>query len=279
MAARRRLLSDTGVTLGWGSGLALLALAAAAYALPASAQSPPPADELLDEFIVGNRILADQGVIADGFGHLSMRSAADPNHFHMTRARAAGLAARDDVMEFDLDGKPLDQQGRRIFSERFIHAEIYRARPDVNAVVHSHAPSVIPFGVTATPLRPVSHMAGFLLGAVPVFEIREAGGAETDMLVKTAQLGAALAKKLGPAPAVLMRGHGFNTVGRSIKQAVSRAIYTDLNARILTDALRMGSVTYLNENEAAMIAETNDASIERSWEIWKVKALANTPKL
>ena len=197
----------------------------------------------------------------------------------MSRARAAGLVTLEDVLEIDLDGKPVDPQGKRAFIERFIHAEIYRARPDVNAVVHSHAPSVIPFGVTATPLRPVSHMAGFLLGAVPVFEIREAGGEATDMLVKTNALGAALAKKLGSAPVVLMRGHGFNTVGSSIKQAVSRAIYTDLNARILAESLRMGSVTYLNDSEAAKIAETNDAAIERSWEIWKVKALANTPKL
>ena len=262
-------------------GAAVLVLVATiSCALPAAAQSPKGAGaELIDEFVLANRILADQGVIADGFGHLSVRSPVDPGRFYMARARAAGLVTRDDAMEFDLDGKPLDLQGRRIFSERYIHAEIYRARPEVNAVVHSHAPSVIPFGVTGTPMRPVSHMAGFLVAAVPVFEIREAGGPETDMLVKSAQLGAALAKKLGPAPAILMRGHGFNAVGTSIKQAVSRAIYTDLNARVLSEALRMGSVTYLNSNEAAMIAETNDAAIERSWEIWKVKALANTPKL
>jgi ribulose-5-phosphate 4-epimerase/fuculose-1-phosphate aldolase len=181
-------------------------------------------------------------------------------------------------MEFALDGRPIDERGRRLFSERFIHAEIYRARPDVTAVVHSHAPSVLPFGVTGTPLKPVSHMAGFLVRAVPVFEIREAGGNETDMLVRTSPLGAALAKTLGSAPAILMRGHGFNTVGTSIKQAVSRAIYTDLNARVLTEALKMGNVTYLNESEASKIAETNDASINRSWEMWTFRALANTPK-
>ena len=130
--------------------------------------------------------------------------------------------------------------------------------------MHSHAPALLPFGVTGTPLRPVSHMAGFLIRAAPVFEIREAGGNETDML--------------GQAPMVLMRGHGFNTVGTSIKQALSRAIYAEVNARILTEALKMGSVVYLNEIEAAKIAATNDASIDRSWEIWKFKALANTPK-
>ena len=251
------------------------------FAAPArlAAQSPPPVAELIAEFVVANRILADQGVIADGFGHLSFRSPTDPNTFFMSRARAAGMVTADDVMEFDLGGQALDQSGRRMFSERFIHAEIYKARPEVKAVVHSHAPALLPFGVTGTPLRPVSHMAGFLLRAAPVFEIREAGGNETNMLVSTSQLGAALARSLGQAPVVLMRGHGFNAVGTSIKQAVSRAIYAEVNARILTEALKMGTVVYLNESEAAKIAETNDASIGRSWEIWKFKALANTPKL
>ena len=237
-----------------------------------------PTSDLITEFVVANRILADQGVIADGFGHLSSRSPSDPTKFFMSRARAAGLVTADDVMEFELSGQPLDQRDRKMFSERFIHAEIYKARPEIKAVVHSHAPALLPFGVTGTPLRPVSHMAGFLMRAAPVFEIREAGGNETDMLVRTPELGAALAKTLGQAPMVLMRGHGFNTVGTSIKQAVSRAIYAEVNARILTEALKMGSVVYLNEIEAAKIAATNDASIDRSWEIWKFKALANTPK-
>jgi HCOMODA/2-hydroxy-3-carboxy-muconic semialdehyde decarboxylase len=251
----------------------------AGAALPAAAQSPPQsASELVAEFVVGNRILADQGVIADGFGHLSFRSPTAAGRFFMSRARAAGMVTADDVMEFDLGGQPLDQRGRKMFSERFIHAEIYKARPEVKAVVHSHAPALLPFGVTGTPLRPVSHMAGFLVRAAPVFEIREAGGNETNMLVSTPDLGAALARALGQAPVVLMRGHGFNAVGISVKQAVSRAIYAEINARILTDSLKMGSVVYLNESEAANIARTNDASIERSWEIWKFKAIANTPK-
>jgi len=256
----------------------LAALLCVGQLAPAAAQSSPGMAELIDEFVVGNRILADQGVIADGFGHLSVRSPADPGRFFMSRARAAGLVTADDVMEFDLAGKAVDERGRRMFSERFIHAEIYKARPEVNAVVHSHAPALLPFGVTGTPLRPVSHMAGFLIRAAPVFEIRDAGGDATDMLVRTPEFGAALAKTLGRAPIVLMRGHGFNTVGTSIRQAVARAIYAEINARILTEALKMGSVVYLNESEAANIAKTNDASIGRSWEIWKVRALANTPK-
>jgi ribulose-5-phosphate 4-epimerase/fuculose-1-phosphate aldolase len=263
-----------------GKQVTLLALFCMTASASTAAQSPPsPGTEFISEFVIANRILADQGVIADGFGHLSARSPTDAKRFYMSRARAAGMVTVDDVMEFDIDGQPLDQRGRRLFSERFIHAEIYKARSEVNSVVHSHAPTLLPFGLTGTPLRPVSHMAGFLVRAAPVFEIREAGGNDTDMLVSTPQLGAALAKTLGQAPIILMRGHGFNTVGTSVRQAVSRAIYAEVNARILTEALKMGNVTYLNENEAAKIAKITDASIDRSWEIWTFKAIANTPKL
>jgi HCOMODA/2-hydroxy-3-carboxy-muconic semialdehyde decarboxylase len=264
-----------------GKHVTLLALFCVAGSAPIVAQSPPPppANEFMIEFVIANRILADQGIIADGFGHLSARSPTDANRFYMSRARAAGMVTVDDVMEFDASGQPLDQRGRRLFSERFIHAEIYKARPEVNSVVHSHAPTLLPFGVTGTPLRPVAHMAGFLVSAAPLFEIRKAGGNETDMLVSTPELGAALAKTLGQAPIILMRGHGFNTVGTSVKQAVSRAIYAEVNARILMEALKMGNVVYLNESEAAKIAKITDASMDRSWEIWKFKALANTPKL
>lgn len=260
-----------------------LALLAAAFTTPALSQSAPtnPSNlpDAIAEFVVANRILADQGVIADGFGHLSFRSPTDPKRFYMARARGAGMIVSDDVMEFDLDGKPIDERGRRMFGERFIHAEIYKTRPDVQSVVHSHAPSVLPFGVTGKPLRPVAHMGGFLLHDVPVFEIREAGGNETNMLVNSSSLGAALAKKLGQEAVVLMRGHGMAVVGTSMKQAVFRAIYTDVDARIQTEAMKMGEVNALNEAEAAKVSATNDASIERSWEIWKYKALLNTPKL
>lgn len=263
-----------------GKHVTLRALFCVVASAPTIAQSPPPpATEFISEFVIANRILADQGVIADGFGHLSARSPTDPSHFYMSRARAAGMVTVADVMEFDLGGQPLDQRDRRLFSERFIHAEIYKARPEVNSVVHSHAPTLLPFGLTGTSLRPVSHMAGFLVRAAPVFEIREVGGNDTDMLVSTPELGAALAKTLGQAPIILMRGHGFNTVGTSVKQAVSRAIYAEVNARILMEALKMGNVVYLNESEAAKIAKITDASMDRSWEIWKFKALANTPKL
>jgi ribulose-5-phosphate 4-epimerase/fuculose-1-phosphate aldolase len=261
---------------------AAFAMMAILFGAGAQAQTVPtnPSTllEAIEQFLIANRILADQNVIADGFGHLSFRSPTDPNRFYMARARGAGMVVADDVMEFDLDGKPIDEQGRRMFSERFIHSEIYKVRSDVQAVVHSHASSVLPFGLTGRPLRPVAHMAGFLLHEVPVYEIRDAGGNETNMLVSSNQLGAALAKTLGQNSVVLMRGHGMTVVGSSMKQAVFRAIYTDIDARIQLEAQKMGEINALNEVEAAKVSATNDLSIERSWEIWKYKALQNWPE-
>lgn len=235
--------------------------------------------EAVEQFVIGNRILGNEGVIADGFGHLSFRSPTDPTHFYMARARGALVMTAADILEFDQDGNALDAQGKRLFGERYIHAEIYRARPDVNAVVHSHVSSVLPFGITKTPLRPVSHMGGFLLREVPLFEIRDYGGDATNMLVNSRVLGAGMAKVLGNAPVVLMRGHGFTAVGSSIKQAVFRSVYTDVTARVQTEAMKMGALNALNDVEAAKVADTNDASIDRSWEVWQYKALANTPKM
>jgi HCOMODA/2-hydroxy-3-carboxy-muconic semialdehyde decarboxylase len=174
-------------------------------------------------------------------------------------------------MQFDMDGEQIDKKGRKVFVERFIHSEIYRARPDVQAVVHSHSPAVIPFGVTGTALRPVSHMGGFLGMATPIFEIREAGGPNTDMLIRDRKLGRALARTLGKSTYTLMRGHGSVAVGVSIKQVVYRAIYAEWNARLQAEAMRLGPVTYLNAEEAAGAMRANDAVIDRPWDLWKSK--------
>jgi HCOMODA/2-hydroxy-3-carboxy-muconic semialdehyde decarboxylase len=165
-------------------------------------------------------------------------------------------------------------RGRTPYLERFIHGEIYRARPDVTAVVHSHSPAVIPFGVSTVPLRPVSHMGGFLGEGAPVFEIRDAAGPASDMLIRDRALGAALARSLGVAAVALMRGHGSVAVGASIRQAVFRAIYTEVNARIAADALRLGPVTWLTPQEAANVAAANDGQLGRAWDLW---ARAVTP--
>ncbi len=178
----------------------LLTAAAAALACPASAQSPPasagaPDPALLDDLVAANRILADQGVV-DGFGHVSVRHDKDPNRFLLSRSMAPALVTVADIMEFDLDGTPVDPQGRSPYLERFIHGEILRARPDVQSVVHNHSPGVIPFGVAGAALRPVYHLSGFLGGGVPVFEIRDTAGPATDMLVRSPGLGRALAAVL-----------------------------------------------------------------------------------
>ena len=226
---------------------------------------------LIDDLVSANHILYQEGVV-DGFGHVSVRHPSDPGRFLLARSIAPGTVKAKDVMEFGMDGEPLAARGRKPYLERFIHSEIYRARPDVLAVVHSHSPSLIPFGITGTSLRPVFHMSGFLGAATPIFEIREAGGPATDLLVRDRQLGAALARSLGPAPFALMRGHGSVAVGPTLKQAVYRAIYAEVNACLQSEAMRLGTITFLNEQEAAHAARTIDSVIDRPWDLWKAKA-------
>jgi HCOMODA/2-hydroxy-3-carboxy-muconic semialdehyde decarboxylase len=173
-------------------------------------------------------------------------------------------------MEFAENCEPINANGRQPYLERFIHCELYRSLPDVQSVVHSHSPAVIPFGVSKVPLRAIYHMSAFLDGATPVFEIRDAGGEETDMLVRNRTLGAAMAASMGNHPVLLMRGHGSTVVGANLPQAVFRAIYTEVNAKLEAQALNLGSVTFLNAREAQKAAVTNDGQIARAWELWKL---------
>lgn len=225
---------------------------------------------LIDDLVSANHILFKEGVV-DGFGHVSVRDERDPERFLLSRSIAPATVTARDVMEFGMDGEPLNARGRRPYLERFIHSEIYRLRPDVVAVVHSHSPALIPFGITGTSLRPVFHMSGFLGSATPIFEIREAGGPATDMLIRDRKLGTALARKLGTAPFALMRGHGSVAVGATLKQVVFRSIYAEVNARLQSEALRLGTITYLNDAEAANAARTNDSVIDRPWGLWKAR--------
>ena len=226
---------------------------------------------LIDDLVSANHILFKEGVV-DGFGHVSVRDERAPERFLLSRSLAPGRVRARDILEFGLDGEPLNARGRRPYLERFIHSEIYRARPDVVAVVHNHSPALIPFGITGTALRPVFHMSGFLGSATPIFEIREAGGPATDMLIRDHKLGAALARALGAAPFALMRGHGSVAVGAALKQVVFRAIYAEVNARLQSEALRLGTITFLNEAEAANAARTNDGVIDRPWDLWLARA-------
>lgn len=255
----------------------LLTAAAVLAALPAGAQTAPtsagPADPaLIDDLVAANRILFDQGVV-DGFGHVSARHNKDPNRYLLSRSMAPALVTADDIMEFDLDSTPVDPRGRLSYLERFIHGEIYKVRPDVRAIVHSHSPAVIPFADTKVALRPMNHIAGFLGTGAPVFEIRNDAGPGSDMLIRNAALGHALAAALGTHVVALMRGHGSVAVAQSVQHVVFRAIYTEVNARMESEAMRLGAPEFLNEQEAAAAMKTNDGLVGRPWELWKQRAM------
>ena len=230
----------------------------------------PAAPALIEDLVAANRILADQGVV-DAYGHVSVRHDRDPNRYLMSRSLAPELVTADDVLEHDLDSVAGDARGRSLYLERFIHGEIYRARPDVRAVVHHHAPSVIPFGVSSQPLRPIYHMAAFLGDGVPIFEIRTFG--MTDLLVRDAALGRALAQTLGEHTAALLRGHGAVVVGPTIQHAVARSVYMEMNARLQQQALALGKVIYVEPEEARRADATVSGTYGRPWELWKRRVL------
>jgi HCOMODA/2-hydroxy-3-carboxy-muconic semialdehyde decarboxylase len=247
-------------------------------ARPITAQQTPasagPVDpQLLEDLVAANRILAQEGVV-DGFGHISVRHNRNPNRFLLSRSLAPGLVTAADIIEYDLDSNAVNANGRSQYSERFIHSEIYKARPDVNSVAHCHSASVIPFGVSSVPMRPVYHMAAFIGDGVPIFDIRKAVGM-TDMLVSNSERGRALAKALGNKPVVLMRGHGVAVVGPAVRFAVGRSVYLEVNAKVQTQALSLGGqVTYLDPEEARKMMEGGEnRGYERPWELWKKKAL------
>jgi HCOMODA/2-hydroxy-3-carboxy-muconic semialdehyde decarboxylase len=227
----------------------------------------PLAPELVDDLLVGNRILYKYGIV-DAFGHISVRHDADPQRYVMSRHLAPGLVTADDLLTYDLDSNPVTPTTHRLYSERYIHGEIYKQRPDVLSVVHCHAPALIPFGITKAQLQPVYHMSAFLGEGVPTFEIREAAGM-TDMLIRTAPIGKALATGLGRKPMILMRGHGATMVGKSIRHAVYRAMYAAQNAQIQLEAMRLGEVTYLAAEEAERYERYIDEVIHRPWNMWK----------
>jgi ribulose-5-phosphate 4-epimerase/fuculose-1-phosphate aldolase len=245
----------------------LLALAAAAAAQTAKT---PRDQALIDDLVTANHILASEGIL-DGYGHVSVRNPANPNHYFLSRSLAPGLVTAADIIEYDLDSNPIGDT-RTGYKERFIHGEIYKARPDAMAIVHDHSPAVIPFSVSSVPLRAVSHLAAFIGEGVPVFEIRDVDGM-TDMLVSNTKRGQALAKVLGDHPAALMRGHGAAVVGATVKEVVGRAYYLDSNARLQEQAILLGGkVTYFEPEEAKKTAPQD--GYERAWDVWKRKASA-----
>jgi len=223
------------------------------------------------DLVLANRVLANEGIV-DAFGHVSARHPVNPSRYLISRSLAPGLVQGEDVVVLDLDSNPVGDTTASLFLERFIHGEIYRARPDVHAIVHTHSPTTIPFGVTGVKLRPISHMSGFLEPAAPVFEIRDQLK-NSDLLVRTPALGVALAKALGDRPVALMRGHGNVVVGPDIKVAVFRAIYCETNARLQLQALQLDSKPkYLTAGEAGNSDATNMKVVGRAWRYWAERA-------
>ena len=228
--------------------------------------------ELIADLVDANRILYRHGIV-DAFGHVSARHPTRPAHFLLARNLAPALVTADDIYEFDDASEPVDTDAPRPYLERFIHGEIFRARPDVMAVVHNHSPSVIPFGlVPGTTLRPIFHMCGFMGGPAPVFEIRDTAGDGTDLLIRSRTLGTALAGSLGAGNLVLMRGHGITLAATSVRQAVYRSIYAEANAKLQCQAIALGEPIYLTEGEAKSAAEMNDGQLHRPWELWRTAA-------
>ncbi len=241
-------------------------------AAPSGPASAGPADpQLIEDLVAANRILATEGVL-DGYGHASARHNRDPNRYLMSRNVPPAHVTADDIIEYDLDSNPVDPKGRYSYSERFIHGEIYRVRPDVKAIVHNHSPSLIPFGITGTLLKPVYHMSAFIGQGIPVFEIRDAGGM-TDMLIGNSALGQGLARALGNHPAALIRGHGAVVVGPSIPVAIGRSIYLEINAKFQAQAIALGgNITFLDPEEVRKVESWQD--YKRAWELWKRNAMA-----
>jgi HCOMODA/2-hydroxy-3-carboxy-muconic semialdehyde decarboxylase len=269
---RERHLIDRRTFFG-GSVAAMAYTAAGAWAqapaaIPSDQYPPDSEEQRIADLVTANRILADQHVL-DSYGHVTVRSFRNPKHFLMSGNRAPALVTAEDIMEFDENSLPVDQRGRRVYNERFIHGEIFRARPDVVAVVHSHAPDVLPFTVTDdVPLKALIHMAHFIGSEpVPVFDLEEVEGPNNNMLVLNSKSGEALAKKLGDRNVVLMRGHGMTVVGPNIRRATYNAVYTQLNARVEMDALKLGRPKFMNEFEVKRVGQIN-----RAWEAWADRA-------
>jgi HCOMODA/2-hydroxy-3-carboxy-muconic semialdehyde decarboxylase len=246
---------------------AAVSLVALARGINLAAHTGPAADQIT-ELVLANHILASHQIF-DAYGHVSVRSQKNPQHYFMTRSLAPELVAKEDILEYDLDSNVIGGNSPALFLERFIHGEVYKARPDVRAVVHCHTPSLIPFGDSDVPLRPMFGLAGFLADGVPVFDIRKNFGM-TDLLIRDSARGRALAQALGSRPVALMRGHGAVVAGASLPLAVGRCVYLDTNARIQQQTIALGGkINYVTPEEGRQSVADD---YRRAWELWTREA-------
>ena len=226
-----------------------------------------PLTQALDELVTANRILAREGVV-DSFGHVSIRHPEDATRYLLSRARAPECIEIEDLMEFTLDGTPVNASGRKPYAERYIHGAIYEARLDVQAVVHNHSPSVIPFSITPAQLSPVMHMCAGIGTRIPTWDSRTRFG-DTNLLVTNMAMARDLAAALGDRPVALMRGHGCVVAGGSVREVVFNSIYLQLNADLQMKAGALGDITFLTEGEIAAVLRTRSSfTFERAWEFW-----------
>lgn len=231
------------------------------------------ASAAISELVIANRLVAHLKLV-DSFGHVTVRNPESPARFFMSRSRAPGLVTKEDILEFNQDSTPVDLRGMRPYSERFIHARLYRARPDVMAICHNHAHELLPLAITKTVVRPALHTASVIGREVPVWDIRDHFG-DTNLLVTTNEMGDSLAAAVGNGKAALMRGHGSVVVGMTVQDAVFTTFYLRLNAEVLIKAMSMGKeITYLSPGEVDCSAELHNQSPthERAWEDWCLQA-------
>lgn len=243
--------------------------------MSAQAISSGVSPDFIQDLVDANRILYDQKIV-DAFGHVSARHPTRADRFFLSRNLAPGQVTAADIVEYDVaTGEAVAPNPPRLYLERYIHSEIYKARPDVNGVVHNHSPAVLPFGLAkGAKLKPACHMCGFLGDGPPVFEIRDTAGSATDLLITNRELGAALAASLGQEKAVLMRGHGCTVVADNLRLAVYRAVYTEVNAKLLLQSLQLGELTYLSREEADTACRNIEGQVDRPWNLWKKQAHA-----
>ncbi len=224
------------------------------------------------DLVIANRILANEGVV-DAYGHISLRHPEHPDRFLLSRSRSPELVEPEDIMQFSLDGKVVGDDKRPPYLERFIHGGVFESRPEIMAVVHSHAQSVLPYSISSTPLQPVIHVGAILGTHIPIWDIADDFG-DTNLLVVNPDQGRSLAKRLGPYSISLMRGHGFTAAGKTLIQALWMAVYLPVNAAVQSEASRLGPFKPLSKREIELggALDPTSPAMLRSWEYWAKRA-------